>query len=415
MNDFHSRFELNYKKRLLTQLISPAIERFPVVVLSGARQVGKSTLLQNEFPNFKYVNLDDFNILRQARSDPASLWINENRVIIDEAQRVPEIFPSIKVAVDRARGKKKFIISGSSNLLLMQKITESLAGRAIYFELMPMTYGEIKEDWQGGNRFLSLWEKNFTISEQEVGYIDPLPFMLKGFMPALLRLSESRDILLWWESYIKTYIERDLRELSQIESLVDFKRVLDCLALRTANVLNQTEIARDAGVSQPTAHRYIRLLEVSDIIKRVPSFAKNRSKRITKSPKIFFVDPALSVYLSGYHDEDSLRGARELGSFFETMVFFHLTVMCEMLVPKAKLFYFRTTTGREVDFVLEQGKKLIAVEVKYTKNPGFEHIRNLLYFMEEYPETLRGLLIHAGSSIKWLHSKVIAIPWWWIG
>lgn len=415
MNNFHSNGELNYKKRLIAPIISSAIESFPVVIISGARQVGKSTLLQNEFPHFKYVNLDDFFILKQAKADPSSLWIHEERVIIDEAQKVPEILSAIKLEVDRARGKKRFIISGSSNLLLMQKITESLAGRAVYFELMPMTYGEIKENWDGLNRFLSLWEKDFAVKEQQTESVNPLPFMLKGFMPALLQIDNLRDILLWWEGYIKTYIERDLRELSQIESLIDFRRLLDSLALTTANVVNQTEIARDVGISQPTVHRYIKLLEVSNIIKRVQSFSKSRSKRVIKTPKVFFLDPALSVYLCGYHDLDSLRQARELGSSFETMVFLHLTVLCEILVPKAKLFYFRTTNGREIDFVVEQGKKLIAFEVKYTKNPTFEHIKNLLYFIEEYPETLRGILIHAGSTIKWLHSKILAVPWWWIG
>ncbi|MCX7988582.1 MAG: ATP-binding protein [Thermodesulfovibrio sp.] len=415
MNNFHSSLELKYKKRLLAPLIRSAIESFPIVVVSGARQVGKSTLLENEFPNFKYINLDDFSMLKQAKEAPASLWINEERVIIDEAQRMPEIFPAIKLEVDKTKGKRRFIISGSSNLLLMEKITESLAGRAIYFELMPMTYGEINENWEGMNRFLTLWERDLKVKDQELQIVKPLPFLLKGFMPSLLRLSELRDILLWWEGYIKTFIERDLRELSQIESLIDFRRLLDSLALRTANVLNQTEIARDVGISQPTAHRYIKLLEVSNIIKRVQPFAKSRSKRITKSPKVFFLDPALSVYLSGYHDESSLKVARELGGFFETMVFLHLTVLCEMMVPKAKVFYFRTTSGKEVDFVLEYGKKLIAVEAKYTKSPKFEHIKNLLYFIEEHPDTIRGILIHAGNAIKWLHSKIIAIPWWWVG
>jgi len=415
MNNFHSNSELNYKKRLIAPIIRSAIESFPVVIISGARQVGKSTLLQNDFPHFKYINLDDFSTLKQAKADPASLWIHEEKIIIDEAQKVPEIFSAIKLEVDRARGKKRFIISGSSNLLLMQKITESLAGRAVYFELMPMIYGEMKESLDGLNRFLRLWERDFTAKEQQIESVEPLAFMLRGFMPALLRVEDLRDILLWWEGYIKTYIERDLRELSQIESLVDFRRLLDSLALRTANVVNQTDIARYVGISQPTVHRYIKLLEVSNIIKRVQSFSKSRSKRVVKAPKIFFIDPALSVYLSGYHDEESLRQARELGSFFETMVFLHLTVLCEMLVPKAKFFYFRTTTGREIDFIVEHGKKLIAVEVKYTKNPTFEHIKNLLHFIEEYPETIRGVLIHAGNTIKWLHSKVIAIPWWWIG
>lgn len=415
MNDFHSNTELNYKKRWIGTQISSAIKTFPVVVISGARQVGKSTFLQNEFPDFKYVSLDDFSIFKQAKIDPSSLWIDANHIIIDEAQKAPEIFNAIKLAVDKTKRRMRFLISGSSNLLLMKGITETLAGRGVYFEMLPMTSGEIEERLEGQNNFFDLWKSNFTIKEQKVRAIDKLPFILKGYMPPLMYLKDIRDILLWWEGYIKTYIERDLRELAQIESLIDFKKVLDSLAIRTGNILNQTEIARDTGVSQPTVHRYIKLLEVSNIIKRIPPYFHSRTKRITKSPKVFFIDPGLSVYLSGYHDVDSLKNAREIGGFFETMLFLHLTALSELMVPKAKIFYWKTTTGREVDFIIEHGKKLLAFEVKLTSNPSFNDIKNLLLFLENYPQTIRGILIHAGDTIRWLHSKVLAVPWWWIG
>jgi len=214
---------------------------------------------------------------------------------------------------------------------------------------------------------------------------------------------------------VKTYLERDLRELSQVESLVDFRKVLESVAIRTGNLLNQTEISRDTGVSQPTVYRYLKLLEVSNIIKRVPAYYPSRTKRITKSPKIFFVDPGLSVYLSGYHDEGSLGKARELGSFFETMIFLHLKILSELLIPKASLFYWRTTTAKEVDFIVEHGKKIVAFEGKISRNPTFRDCKNLLTFIEQNPRANRGVLLHSGGSAKWLHSKVLAVPWWWIG
>ena len=157
-------------------------------------------------------------------------------------------------------------------------------------------------------------------------------------MPPLMNLTPGNDILLWWEGYIKTYLERDLRELSQVESLVDFRRVLESLAIRTGTILNQTEISRDTGVSQPTVHRYIKLLEVSNLIKRVPAYYSSRTQRITKSSKTFFIDPGLSIYLSGYHDEDSLRKAREWGNFFETMIFLHLKVLSEFQLKQGVEF-----------------------------------------------------------------------------
>lgn len=415
MNDFHSNTELIYKKRLIGPRIRSAATTFPVVVIAGARQVGKSTFLQNEFKDFKYITLDDFTTLKQAKIDPASLWMDADKIIIDEAQKATEILSAIKLAVDNKKRGRRFIISGSSNLLLMKGVTETLAGRAVYFEMMPMTLGEIRAESEVGKNFFKLWEGELRISEDKLEFIDPLPFMLKGFMPPLMYLKELEKILLWWEGYVKTYIERDVRELSRIESLIDFRKVLDSLALRTGNVLNQTEIARDTGISQPTVYRYLKLLEVSNIIKRIPAYSRNRTKRVTRSPKIFFIDPALSIYLSGYHNEDSLRGAREIGGFFETMVLLHLNALSELMIPKGKIFYWRTTTGREVDFVIEHGKRLIAFEVKFTKNPTTDDIKNLLTFIEDYPQTIRGVLIHAGDRIKWLHSKVVAVPWWWIG
>lgn len=414
MNDFHSNQESSYKKRWITAQIKAAIESFPVVVITGARQVGKSTLLQHEFKEFRYVSLDDFSTLQQARSDPASLWIDVPRLIIDEAQKAPELFVQLKTTVDRAKGRKRFILSGSSNMLLMKRISETLAGRAVYFEMYPMTYSEMENKTESPRRFFDIWKPEFKAEESRSSVLDPLPFMLKGFMPPLLSLTERRDTLLWWEGYIRTYLERDVRDLTKIESLIDFKRVLDSLAIRTGNILNQTEVSRDTGVSQPTVYRYLKILEISNIINRVPSYYQSRSKRITKSPKLFFIDPGLSIFLSGYYDEDSLRTARELGSFFETMLYMHIKIASELMVPKAKLFYWRTTTGKEVDFVVEHGKKLLAVETKLTQNPTFNDIKNLLIFIEEYPQAIRGLLLHAGNSVKWLHSKILAVPWWWL-
>jgi len=262
--------------------------------------------------------------------------------------------------------------------------------------------------------FFNLLDPHYLPKDQDLNDVAPLPFILKGFMPPLINLNTRKNVILWWEGYIKTYLERDLRELSQVESLVDFRRVLESAAIRTGNLLNQTEISRDTGVSQPTVYRYLKLLETSNIINRIPAYYPTRAKRIIKSPKLFFVDPGLSIYLSGYYDEESLGKARELGNFFENLIFLHLRILSELLVPKASVFYWRTTTNKEVDFVVEQGKKLFAFEVKLTKTPSFNDIKNLLTFIEENPQTIRGILIHAGKSIRWLHSKVVAIPWWWI-
>jgi hypothetical protein len=414
MNENHSQGEFIYKRRWIGPSVRAAVATFPVVVITGARQVGKSTFVRKEFPDFKYINLDDFPAYQQAKSDPSSLWTGHDRIILDEAQRAPEIFGAIKSSVDQSQRKMRFLLSGSSNLLLMRSISETLAGRAVYFEMLPMSYGEMYGDGQGFQNMANLFDPAYEAKGLDGELIDPLPYLIKGFMPPLLNLTNKSDVLLWWEGYVKTYLERDLRELSQVESLIDFRKVLEAAALRTGNLLNQTEISRDTGVSQPTVSRYVKLLEVSNIVSRVPAYYSSRVKRTVKSPKIFFVDPGLSIYLAKYHDEDSLGKGRELGSFFETLVYLHLKIFSELLVPKASLFYWRTTTGKEVDFILEHGRKLLAFEVKLTPNPTLGDIKNLLTFIEENPHTLRGVLIHAGKSIRWLHSKVLAVPWTWL-
>jgi predicted AAA+ superfamily ATPase len=294
----------------------------------------------------------------------------------------------------------------------MREVSESLAGRAIYFEMYPMTYYEINDQTEKSN-FLRLWQEDI-IEEETLEKVDPIPFILKGFMPPLLYIDDLDSILLWWEGYIKTYLERDLRELSQIENLIDFRRLMEALAPRSGNIINQTEIARDTGISQPTVHRYLKLLEILNIIRKVPAYFSNRLKRLIKSPKVFFIDPALCAYLSGYHNEESLINARELGGFFETMIFLHLQVYSEFLTPKGKLYYYRSVSGKEVDFIFEWGRRLLAFEVKLTEKPAVKDIKNLIDFVEENPNTVRGVLIYNGESVRYLHSKVIAVPWWWL-
>ena len=417
MNENYSASEWKYKKRALKEVIAQVLKDFPVVVLSGARQVGKSTFLQEEFPEFKYLSMDDFSVLEQAKIDPISLWKDVDKVIIDEAQKVPEIFSAVKFTVDRTRRKKKFILSGSSDLLLMKNITESLAGRAIYLEMYPLTIGEITENFTNFLNFKTLFEENLELNQLKQPLFIPKPieyYLIKGFMPPLLYVESLQSAILWWESYIKTYLERDLRDFARIESLIDFRKVMSSLAFRCANQINQTEIARDTDISQPTVYRYLNLLEITSIIRRIFPYFPARAKRIIKTPKVFFIDPALAVYLTGYSEEKMLQKAREKGTFFENLVFLHLKVNCAISLPKAELYFYRDTTGLEVDFVVEKGTKIVAFEAKLTNSPSLRDVKNLLKFLEKFPETLRGVVIHAGEEIKWLHSKILALPWWYL-
>jgi predicted AAA+ superfamily ATPase len=413
MSEIISRHDTYYKDRRIAPVIREIADSLPVVVITGARQVGKSTMLRTEFADYAYLTLDDYTILEQARLDPQSLWQDHDKVIIDEAQRLPELFLAIKLAVDQSERRKRFILSGSANLYLMEKVTESLAGRAVYVDLLPMTYGELHGITAPAN-FRSLWQADSPLPKGTPPEEDLPTVMLRGFMPPVMTLESPRAVLTWLDGYVKTYLERDLRELSQVESLIDFRRLMQCLALRTGNILNQADVAKDCGLSHATAHRYIKLLEVSNIISRVPAWYASRSKWLVKSPKVYFLDPSLSIFLSGYTDRDALVNSREVGGYFETMVYLHLRALCELMTPQARVYYWRTSTRREVDFVLEHGRSILPVEVKLARRPTSTDAANLLAFLDEHPQATHGVIVHGGDELFRLHSKVVAVPWWWL-
>ena len=402
-----------YIKRRTARKIREIIDFLPVVVVAGARQVGKSTMLQHEFEGYRYLTFDDYDLLARARTDPSSLWVDSNYIIIDEAQKLPSIFPAIKLAVDHSDRRKRFIVSGSANLYLMEKVTESLAGRAAYHDLLPFSVGEVQGAISPSN-FNSLWEEECHPSPMEPPKADLIETMLRGFMPPVLELETQKQVITWMDGYVRMYLERDLRQLSQVESLIDFRKVMQCVALRTGSILNQADVAKDCGLSHATTHRYIRLLEVSHIISRVPAYSASRSKRLVKTPKLFFLDPALAVFLAGHTGADSLKISRELGGCFETLIYLHLRSLSSLMTPPATIHYWRTSTNCEVDFVIEHGRHALPVEAKLTRTPRFADAESLLAFLEVHPQASRGVLVHAGSEITWLHSKVIAVPWWWL-
>jgi hypothetical protein len=412
VNNNHSGPEVYYP-RWLTPGLQQASQDHPVVVVTGARQVGKSTLLTNAEPfrSWRFHTLDDLATLRQAREGAAELWAGTSRVVLDEVQKAPELLLAIKQEVDRHPGRSRFVLSGSANLLLMRQVSESLAGRAVYFVLRPMTIGEMRQVSPPNILARALaadWPEEQTLADPPP---DPLDVLLRGLMPPLLTLHSPSAWTRWWDGYVTTYLERDLRQLSQVEALPDFRRVMAALALRTGQLVNQTSIARDTGVSQPTVHRYLNLLETSCLLYRVSAIAPSRTKRIVKSPKIYWFDPGIATFLAGHFTTDDLRSSREAGGLFECLVLLHLNAMAQLMTPRPGIFYWRTTTGREVDFVVEQGRRILPIEVKLTEKPRYRDVQNLRVFMDEYKEATLGVLVHCGSDVMLLDRDIIAMPW----
>ncbi len=402
-----------YIERWITPLLQESVRSHPVTILTGARQVGKSTLLRNAEPfrHWRYHTLDDFDVLAQARRDPQALWAGAETIILDEVQKAPELLSAVKRAVDEQPGKYRFVLSGSANLLLMKQVSESLAGRAVYLVLAPMSLGEIHAV-QPPDLLKRLLEGDFP---QEESLPQPPPdaseILLRGLMPPLLTLENPQAWIRWWDGYVATYLERDLRQIAQIEALLDFRKLMELLALRSGQLLNQSELARDAALSQPTAHRYLNLLETTHLFERLPAYTVSHTTRLLKSPKAFLSDPGLAVFLSGYYTPEELRKAREYGAYFETLMYHHLRLLTHLLVPAGRLFFWRTREGQEVDFVIEHGRKVIAIEIKATAHPGYGDIAGLQAFLRTHPHALGGLLLHSGSEIRRLDQNILAAPW----
>src|SRR5216684_4673218 len=279
--------------RLVGAALSERIRGMPAVVITGARQTGKSTLVEHLVPGERrYATLDDLDVLDAARRDPEALVGGPGPVTLDEVQREPELLRAVKRAIDRDRTPGRFLLTGSANLLLMQQVSETLAGRAAYLTLWPMTRRE-----QLGLGRAGIWQELLdakdsdwedVVAAQQIGPEDWHQLARRGGypVPALdLRTDDARAT--WFVGYAQTYLERDLRELSVIAALPDLRRVMRAVCLRLGQLLNQTELGRDAAVPQPTVHRWLNLLETSYQLVRLHPYAVNRTKRIIKTAKVY--------------------------------------------------------------------------------------------------------------------------------
>jgi hypothetical protein len=398
-----------YKKRWIAQRLSISLDFAKVIVLTGARQTGKTTLLKNEsiFNDYKYFTLDDFDVLAQIEKDPFEILLSGEKVIIDEAQKSPKIMVAIKKIVDE-NAKTSFVLSGSANLLLMKSVTESLAGRASYNILYPF----VPAEWDGKyvpHWFIKLFDGEFPVDVTVKSSLSLKKLLFRGFMPRLFEIETEEQIYLWWESYVRTYLERDLRDLSNISSLPDFRKVMELLALRTGSLVEQTGISNDTGISQPTVHRYLNILEESLLFTRLRPCTVNKSKSITKTPKGYFIDSGLAAYLAAIKSSRSLDD-KFAGHLFEGMILLYLLSLAEIFHFKVN-FFRKRIGGIEVDFVVELGHNAVGIEVKLADKVDFKDAKNLLHLKEYVPNMVAGVVVYNGNFITKIARDVIAIPW----
>jgi predicted AAA+ superfamily ATPase len=383
-----------------------------VVAVVGARQTGKTTLVRRipEGSPRLFRSLDDPHVLEQA---PEALLQEGARLALDEVQRRPELLLAIKRDVDRRRAPGRFLITGSANLLLMARVGESLAGRAVYLTLRPLTEPEKR-----GAPVAGAWDRLMAARDARAamalldgpapGAWDWTRAVIQGGFPIPARTRTAADRRAWFEGYVQTYVERDLRQLAQVDALVDFRRLMRVAALRVGRIVNQADMARDAGLAHATAHRYLNLLEASCLIHRLPVYAVSRTKRLIKMPKLYWADTGLAAHLAEVED---VRRHECGGGLLENLVLHHLLCWAGVSRVRPQVMYWRTAPGEEVDFVVETGRRLLPIEVKSATRVGARDVRHLSVFLDEYGARAPfGIVVYPGDELRLVAPRIVAAP-----
>ncbi|HDQ25847.1 MAG TPA: ATP-binding protein [bacterium] len=401
-----------YIKRAVEETVKTAAAKFPAVLVTGPRQAGKTTLLKRVFKGADYVTLDDPVALRNAVEEPGNfLKVYRSPVIIDEIQYAPGLFRYIKIHSDKSGKKGQFYLTGSQQFRMMKNISESLAGRVGIITMLGLSMREA--DKTGYRRPFLPVEKYFkeaAAAAVKTTYRKLFDVIYRGLMPA--REAGRIDPKLFYSSYVKTYIERDVRDLAQVGDELKFLKFLAVAAGRTGQMLNYASMAGDVSVSVPTAERWTSVLCASGVAYLLQPYFNNRTKRALKTPKFYFLDTGLAAYLTKWGSGSALEAGAMSGAFFETFVIAEIIKSYYNAgISEPPLYYYRDKDGREIDLIIEGDGVLHPVEIKKTSNPAVEDIR---YFtaLDKYTEMKRGsggIICNYGNFLR-LTGKDSIIP-----
>ena len=365
-------------ERTITEKLTYLLNKFPVALLTGPRQSGKSTLLRNSFPFYDYVSLEDPDIRLLAENDPRGFLNNyKNKTIIDEAQYVPQLFSYIQTITDKENEAGRFILSGSQNFLLMQNITQSLAGRAAILKLLPFSYTEINK------------------AETAVNNVNH--YLFSGGYPRIY----DKQIFAseFYPNYIQTYVERDVRQLRNIADLSLFIRFLKLCAGRTGQLLNTVSLATECGINTATVNAWLSVLETSYVIFLLKPYHKNYNKRLVKSPKIYFYDTGLTCSLLGIENEKQLQTHYLRGELFENWIINEYIKKSYAAAQEPAVYFWRDSNGTEIDLLIEKGNDLTAIEIKSgsTMNTGYFKNLNVWQKLSNLPKG-NNVVVYGGEQ-----------------
>jgi hypothetical protein len=387
---------MTYIPRDIEDRLERLLASSPCVAVTGPRQAGKSTLLRHCLPDYTYVSLDDPFFREQAHADPVFFLDSlGERAIIDEIQLAPGLLSYVKVRVDERRGVKgRYVFTGSQQFGLIKNLSDSLAGRIALLELLPLSVAEKR-------RHISIPDAMGLFRHAA----------LNGSYPELV-VDAHVDLPSWYASYLQTYLERDIRTIYNIGDLRDFQRFVRLLSARCGQQLNMSDFSRDLGISVPTVKSWISILEASRVVYLLPPYYSNLGKRITKSPKVYFIDIGLACNLAGVRDEEHLFNGPMAGHLFENFCIQETVKFFLGRGEQPPLYYIRTGNGLEVDLLIEPSAGvLIPVEIKLTKTPSTLIARSLAAFRESFAPLAPapGLLLSLTDQTRPLTREITSV------
>ncbi len=366
--------------RTIQSYLEKLAQQFPVVAVMGPRQSGKTTLVKKTFADYRYVTMEDLDIRLRAKEDPRAFFTSfekEKGLIIDEIQEVPDLFSYMQGIVDQAYRPGFFIITGSQNFLLYEKITQTLAGRIALLTLLPLSVEELEQ----ADKLPSTLER----------------LLMKGLYPRVY--AQPIDVDTWFANYISTYVERDVRQVLGISDVLTFQKFLKLCAARVGNLLNYAELARDCDISPNTAKAWISVLETSYIIKLLSPYYRSFNKRIIKSPKLYFYDPGLVCALLGITKTEDLFMHPMRGPLFETFVVSELYKLFYNQGKTPHIYFWRDIQGHEIDCIIEKSlNQLIPVEIKAGMTIYSDFFKGIINWQEITQQATQPYLIYAGDE-----------------
>lgn len=409
-------------KRNLKEAVVTALSDTPAVFLQGPRQAGKSTLAQaiaeSDHPA-RYLSLDDAAVLSAARADPQGFVSGfTGPVVLDEVQRVPELFLAIKREIDKNREPGRFLLTGSADVLLLPKISESLAGRLEILTLWPLSQGELTDYTEVfvDKVFGASLPHGVPGDEDKAGVMDRV---LSGGYPEVLGRNDRDRREAWFGSYITTLLQRDIRDLARIDGLADVPRLLSVLAAATSRILNFSDLSRSLSMPQTTLKRYITLLEATFLVQTLPAWFRNLGKRLAKSAKITLCDSGLGAYLLGMDQSRRSNDPQVYGQVLESFVAMELLKQIGWSKTRPRLFHYRTHTQREVDVVLEdRAGHVVGIEVKSSASLKADASAGMKDLAESCGDSfVRGVILYLGDEVVPFAQRIHAVPlralWHW--